>query len=270
MKVPRLIVSDVDGTLIDGSEHITEDFRRLASMIEEYNIPFTLASGRCYSELERFITSLQVDLPVIANNGTSAYLKGKELWAQHINPLHVKEAIHFADKLDMVIIMCDGVKETAYRHNAYIQNQIDTFQRYNHFHIPLKEEWPHLKLQKLLIIDPQKNGRIDQVIEQLEPYMDDLNVVQYDARSIDIMPKNCTKSSGITKLSNMLGIDATEMMTIGDAKNDIEMVSAAGIGVAVANASNSLKQRADYICKNNNVLGVIEAIEKFYLQHNLQ
>ena len=126
---PKLIISDVDGTLIDHSEVMATDFKRLARMIKEHNIPFTLASGRCYSELKPFISSLNIDLPIIANNGAGAYRREETLWGYHMNSLHVRAAIEYADKLDMVIIMGNGIVERAYRHNAYIQNQIDRFKR---------------------------------------------------------------------------------------------------------------------------------------------
>ena len=52
----------------------------------------------------------------------------------------------------MLSLTSDGLTDTAYRHNAYIQRQIEKFGRYNRFHIPLEHEWEDLKIQKLLLI----------------------------------------------------------------------------------------------------------------------
>ncbi len=262
----KLIISDVDGTLIDNTEQTSAEFDTLADLTKKHKLPLTLASGRCFTELQMFKERLSIDMPLIVNNGAGAILNGKSIWDNYINPLHIKEAILCADKMNMAIVFGDGISEKAYKYNAYIQNQINKFSRYNHFYIPLESEWPSLKIQKVLIIDPEKEGRIDLVIEKLKPYQDSLSIVRYNSRSVDIMPKNTTKASGILKLIEILGIDAKNVMAIGDAQNDIEMLSTVGLGVAVENAHEELKKCADYTCKNKNVKGVIEAIERFYLK----
>ena len=148
--------------------------------------------------------------------------------------------------------------------HAYIQRQIEKFGRYNRFHIPLEHEWEDLKIQKLLLIDPEKPGRIDEVLKHLEPYKEHLNIVQYDARSADIMAKDSNKAMGIINVAKALQIELANVMAVGDAQNDIEMIQQVGQGVAVANAKDELKQHADYVCENNNAAGVLEAVNKFY------
>lgn len=263
----KLIISDVDGTLIDQTETQTNDLRTLEQIIKTNHIPFTLASGRCPNMLSPFIKQLDVHLPVIVNNGASALTQEKVIWSDFMNPLHLKKAILDANAMNMVIIMGDGRDEVAYRHNAYVQNQIDKFGRYNKFFIPLERDWPNLKLQKVLIIDPETSGRIDMIIEILSPFAQHLNIVRYNSRSIDIMPKRASKGQALVRLAGTLNIDVKEIMAIGDAQNDIEMLRVAGVGVAVGNAVIELKQIADYVCTASNALGVIEAIERFYLHY---
>lgn len=259
----KLVVCDVDGTLINQSETITESLNTLRDYIAAKEIPFTLASGRCMSMLKDFIELLNIRMPVIANNGATAIIGDGALWDDYIDPMKLKPAILSANDMDMVIIMGDGRSEVAYRHNAYIQNQIEKFGRYNHFHIPLDSEWPNLKLQKTLIIDPEKPGKIDKVIELLKPNESELNIVRYNDRSVDIMPKMASKGQALDRLTKHLGINMSEVMTIGNDKNDIEMIRAAGIGVAVGNASDDLKKEADYVCEAENALGVLEALNHF-------
>ena len=243
----KLVVCDVDGTLINQTETVTDSLLALKDCIAAKNVPFTLASGRCLSMLKDFTALLNVRMPVIANNGATAIAGESSLWDDFIDPMKLKPAILLANDMDMVIIMGDGRSEVAYRHNAYIQNQIEKFGRYNRFHIPLDSEWPELKLQKILIIDPEKPGKIDRVIELLKPYEDELNIVRYNDRSVDVMPKTASKGQALERLTKRLGIDMSEVMAIGDDKNDIDMIRKAGIGVAVGNASDDLKGEADYV-----------------------
>ena len=80
---------------------------------------------------------------------------------------------------------------------------------------------------------------------------------------IEIMPKGVNKASSLALLCRRLGIAQSEVMACGDNTNDAEMVSWAGTGVAVANAIDSLKKAASYVCQAERSLGVAEAIEKF-------
>lgn len=260
----QLIISDVDGTLIDQTEQISEAFSELSDKVRKHKIPFTIASGRCYDQLKAFIEHFDIHLPVVVNNGAGAVQDGKLIWSNLVDPMMLKEAMLCADQMDMVIVTSDGLTDIAYRHNAYIQNQIEKFGRFNRFHIPLEHEWKELKIQKLLLIDPQKPGRIDKVLKCLEPYKEYLNIVQYDARSADIMAKDSNKAMGIIQVAKALNIDLEHIMAIGDAKNDVEMIKQVGKGIAVANAHEELKKHAYYVCENKNAAGVLEAVNKFY------
>ena len=260
----QLIISDVDGTLIDQTEEISQAFNELSEKVKAEKIPFTIASGRCYSELKAFIEHFNIQLPVVVNNGAGGVQNGKLIWSNLVDPFMVKEAMLCADRMDMVVVTSDGLTDTAYRHNAYILRQIEKFGRYNRFHIPLEHEWEDLKIQKLLLIDPEKPGRIDEVLKHLEPYKEHLNIVQYDARSADIMAKDSNKAMGIINVAKALQIELANVMAVGDAQNDIEMIKQVGQGVAVANAKDELKQHADYVCENKNAAGVLEAVNKFY------
>lgn len=260
----KLIVSDIDGTLIDTNEELKEEFHKLKSFVKENNIPFTLATGRCYDEVHDFINEFEVDLPIVVNNGAGAVKDGDFLWETTMKASILRQAIEYADELDMVIVTSDGISNKSYRHNDYIRNQIEKFGRYEEIYKPEGGEWDTANIQKLLIIDPLPEGRIDSVLEKLEPYKDMLNIVKYNDRSVDIMPASTNKAEGVLNIARILNIDLKNIMAIGDAKNDIEMINMVGVGVAVSNADPKLKEVADYVCDYPNAGGVLQAIKKFY------
>lgn len=264
-KVPKLILCDVDGTLIDATQAITPAFDELKALIQDYGLSFSLASGRSLEQIQMYMDKLEIASPVIINNGGGARLKGEPLWDEYLPPLCVKEAVRVANTMDMAIFMCYGDSETVYRHNAYIQREIDEFGRYNHFYIPLESEWPDLKLERVMLTDPQKPGRIDEVLPALLPYSDQLEIIRYDDRHVDVMKKGVSKGNAIRRLAEVLQISTKDIMVIGDGANDVEMLKEAGIGVAVGNAKDSLKKAADYVCQMKNTMGVIEAIRHFCL-----
>lgn len=260
----NLIVSDIDGTLIDTDETLKEDFHKLKDFVKTNNIPFTLATGRCYNEVKEFLNEFEVDFPVVVNNGAGAIKNGELIWENTMKASILKKAIECADELEMVIVTSDGISNRSYRHNDYIRNQIEKFGRYEEIYRPSEDEWDSAEIQKLLIIDPLQEGRIDVVLEHLEPYKDLLNIVKYNDRSVDIMPAATNKAQGLINIAKLLNIDVNHIMAVGDAKNDIEMLNTVGVGVAVSNADNKLKEVADFVCDFPNAGGVLQAVKKFY------
>ncbi|MDE7221119.1 MAG: Cof-type HAD-IIB family hydrolase [Oscillospiraceae bacterium] len=260
---PQLVICDVDGTLIDPTEQITPYFDELAQLLQENQVRFSIASGRCYDQLLPYIQKLDIREPVIINNGGGARQNGEALWDELFEARLVREAILAADKLDMAIFMCGGNSELAYRHNAYIQRDIDNFGRYNHFHIPLASEWETLRFEKVMITDPEKPGQVERILPYLEPYRDLLQVYQYDSRHLDIMKAGITKGGAIARLAKRLGIAPENIMAIGDSLNDVEMLREVGTGVTVGNAKEEVKRQADHVCQAAYTAGVVEAVRRF-------
>ena len=79
------------------------------------------------------------------------------------------------------------------------------------------------------------------------------------------MHKTSDKGAGVQALAERLGINASEVITMGDAGNDHHMLKYAGLGIAMGNATEETKAIADYITDTNNNSGVARAIEKFVL-----
>lgn len=81
----------------------------------------------------------------------------------------------------------------------------------------------------------------------------------------ETMPKGTTKATGLARLTEKLAIKPEEIMALGDANNDIEMLEFAGLGVAMGNSDDHVKELADYVTDSNDQGGVATAIEKFIL-----
>jgi len=79
------------------------------------------------------------------------------------------------------------------------------------------------------------------------------------------MPLGTTKASALSRLAEILDIQASEIMAMGDANNDIEMLEFAGLGIAMGNASDYVKSLADTVTASNEEDGVARAIEKYIL-----
>lgn len=264
----KLVISDVDGTIFDRKDTITDGLELLKEYIRDYKVPFSLASGRCYKDLKKLVEYLNLDLPVIVNNGGGIVQHGKVLWEKNLNRESVREAVEFADSCGMFVAIYDSLHEVVYRHNAYVQTYIDRFQKdYTYLLKPDEvlsdEKWSALTIQKILFIDPQKPGRIQAVIDKMN--LSGLAVVKYDSRSADVMSEGCDKQSAVERLSSMLKTALNEIAAIGDNENDIKMMKVVGQSCAVANATDSLKQKTAYVCQENGAAGVAEVVQRFYI-----
>ena len=109
-----------------------------------------------------------------------------------------------------------------------------------------------------------KRAEADKLLAELK-LIKGIYVTSAGKNSIEIMKDGVNKCSGVKELAAMHGIDMKNVMTLGDYNNDMPMIRAAGLGVAMGNALDDVKACADYVTDTNDHDGVAKAIEKFVL-----
>ena len=108
---------------------------------------------------------------------------------------------------------------------------------------------------------------LDQQIEKIPAqFKADYEVIKTRSNLLEFMPKGVTKAFGLDHLAQYLGMTSDEVMALGDEENDLSMIEYAGMGVAMANAVEKVRQAADYITLSNEQDGVAKAVEKFVLK----
>ena len=127
---------------------------------------------------------------------------------------------------------------------------------------------------KLLVMDPDTDKLTNEVRPKLQALADrnQASVTQAIPTMLELLPEGCSKALGVEKLCDALGIDPTrELLAIGDAENDVEMLKLAAIGVAVNNACTIAKEAADVTMpESNDEGGAGAAMERFSpLRHYL-
>lgn len=260
----QLIVCDVDGTLIGTDRTEPKELDILAEWIERYQLPFTIASGRIPSRIEGLVKRLHLKLPVIGCNGACALQGDDYLWNDFLPAECLKEGIETADRLGMSVVFTDGKKEWAYRKTPWVRDLMENYGRYDGIWKPEGKEWETIQMQKVLIAGGKREGG-ELVLKKLLPYKEVLNLVQYEDGVLDITTKSSDKGTGVKRLAKLLHIPAQNIMAIGDHKNDMGMIQFAGIGAAVGNGTEELKQCADYVCNKELAAGVLEAVRAFCL-----
>lgn len=122
----------------------------------------------------------------------------------------------------------------------------------------------HFPVAKCLIVgDPERLAILEK--EMYEHLKDRMGVFRSEPYFLELVPKGIDKAQSLAVLLKEIGMTKEEMIAIGDGFNDLSMIKYAGLGVAMANAQEVVRQNADYITLSNEEDGVAAVVEKFIL-----
>lgn len=267
----KLVCMDMDGTLLGENFTIPEDNIRAIKEGISKGIKMALVTGRPFNAMKYFKNILGDEILVISTNGT--YFKVKDY--EYKKPIS-NEQIEIIYKI--------GEKYGLTRHYKGAKKVIANSR--------LWEDHPYFKINKdlsdedkIVIIEDAEledvfnnnNEEMTKCIllsddleaiamakEELRQY-DILEVVSSNSKNIEVMPAGTSKATAISELIKVLGITREEVICIGDNENDLSMIEYAGLGVAMENAEDFVKEKADYITDTNLNAGVAKVIDKFVL-----
>ena len=260
----KLIVSDLDGTLLNSDVQITQ---RTLCAIQRYQSLgglFTYATGRSEESTRKIAEQTGIKIPGIVLNGAKvvSHLDGYVIFETFLDGESTKKAFAAFRKLHKnVIIYRDDT-----RYIAEFTEVIDKYlQRVRHG-VTLIENIDQVigdgsGIRKLLVIDPAQEEEL--IVNTAKPiFGDNYNCIKSDPEYYEFLAPGTSKGCALAALTEHLQIKLSETAAIGDHLNDISMIEAAGLGVAVANAEREVLATADYITESNNEDGVASLIEK--------
>ena len=260
----KLIVTDMDGTLLRSDHTLNPEFHKIYQQLKENNITFVPASGRQYYSIISYFADIKDELAIIAENGTFVTYKGNEVFVDELDFSVVKEIIEEVRKIDGANIVLAG------KNAAYVESKDNTFIEYykNYY---AKNEWvddltkiENEQFIKIAINHPK--GTEEHVYKNVlafEKY--GLKVVVSGEVWLDIMNKKSNKGVALETLMKKLNISSEEIMVFGDFMNDLEMLNLAKYSFAIQNAHPIVKNAANFLAPSNDDDGVLQTI-KNYLQ----
>ncbi|MBE1446998.1 Cof-type HAD-IIB family hydrolase [Paenibacillus sp. OAS669] len=255
-----LLVSDMDGTLLDSSKSISEENRSAIERFVAEGGIFTLATGRIAGSVKRFADVLPIGAPAILYNGSVIYdfSMDKVVWQRTLDRtvMPVLEQVMRQYPEIGVEVYC-GSDPFFLRENRMTEHH----RRMENFRRPLTEDMHQLTdpwLKVLLAWEPE---RLDEVEIYVQQFSDHFTWVRSDDKYLEILPAETTKGHALEELMSMTGIERSRCIAMGDHLNDLEMLRRAGVGVAVANAHPSLVEVSNRSCKHHNEHAVADVIE---------
>lgn len=270
----KLIVSDLDGTLLNSKKHIPERNIIALKKALEKGIHVSIATGRNYYSAKRYIDELGLDVPVILQNGALIYLpfENKILYESPLPSKIAKELIMHAREMDLDYILYSHFldEKDMYmdkKHRGNFSKYIEQNNwRLNFVDDVLKYITKDTVAEVVLMGNESKIWKIN---EKINKKYSDYSVVKtsvIDGWSfIEFFGKGTSKENALMFLLKYFNVKPSEVMFLGDSYNDIGVMEIVGFPVAMENACDEIKEKAKFVTISNNDGGVGFAIEKFVL-----
>tara|TARA_B110000046_G_scaffold185695_2_gene228652 strand:+ start:649 stop:1455 length:807 start_codon:yes stop_codon:yes gene_type:complete len=257
----KLVVSDMDGTLLNSKGEVSQQFFTLFKELKKRNIHFCAASGRQHNSIVDKLSIIKNDIYVIAENGGIAK-KGDEVFLS--NFLEPEKAL----KLIPVLREIEGANMVLCCNDAaFIESKderfIGLFQEYYHSFEVVENL---MEIPKTTPVFKIAIYHFNSSEEFIYPVIKDLNnevLLKVSGQNwLDISDKKANKGNALREVQKLLNITKEETMVFGDYHNDIEMMQEADFTFAMKNAHSDIKKLANYSTESNDDFGVERILEK--------
>ncbi|GMB02135.1 Cof-type HAD-IIB family hydrolase [Pelosinus sp. IPA-1] len=272
----KLVCIDVDGTLLNSKHKITERTKEVILKAHKLGVHIVISTGRMYTDAEYYSNLIGVKSPVIASNG--AFIKEKdndaviykdilgeslsldllEMFRRHdITPYYcTPHKFYYGNFMFKLFYLASKILGT--RSNKLDVQYVYSWEQWKRV---LHNEKENIVKSEIIYRDPTS---IYELRDELKK-MDELEIVDSSKYNIEITRKGVSKGKAVERLALLYDVKREEIMAIGDSENDVSMIEYAGIGIAMGNAEDAVKQKANYITDSNDNEGVANAINKFVL-----
>ncbi|MBU5439091.1 Cof-type HAD-IIB family hydrolase [Tissierella sp. MSJ-40] len=265
----KILALDLDGTLLNKKHEVSAKNREMIEKIKEKGIKIILLSGREPGSVKYYSEQLGLEEILSGfNGGIITDNKGEKIYFnQCLQEELAKETIFLSEKMNMCNVVFIGNK-------LYTQDKKDsrfkTFEKYTLVSIEevgclstfLEKNKLWSNINKILLTDDNKI--LNECKDILEEKVDNGLTMQFSLPFfLEIFSKDISKGGALEEISKLYKVNKEEIIAIGDGENDITMIQYAGLGVAMDNAPENVKEIADFITLSNEEDGVSSVIKKF-------
>jgi hypothetical protein len=259
----RLVVTDMDGTLLDDDKRIPEGLWPMLAALRERGVLFSPASGRQYATLARQFADVAEGMVFIAENGTYVVRDGEELSSDPLRPAVAAGVARTARRLvadgaDVGAVVCG-------KRAAYVERTDEAFlAEVRQYYVE------HRVVEDVTAVDDDmiKVALYDfgsaehSTFPALDAFAAAHQVVVSGEHWVDVMNRTANKGAALRGLQRELGVTPAQTMVFGDYLNDLEMLDAAEWSFAMANAHPEVVRHARYLAPSNNENGVLRTIAR--------
>ncbi len=257
----KLVVSDVDGTLLTHDKVLTQGVKAAVDRLHTAGIGFTIVSSRPTIGMGFLIEPLAITLPIGAFNGSSIVDINLKPIEQHLIESDVAQrSLDVLDAFGVDIWLFSNAR-------WYTRNPDGEYVAHEQRAIKadptiVGDLTPHLAEACKIVgasSDPELLGRCEAAMK--EAVGREATAVRSQIYYLDVTPPGHDKGTFVDAMIRQLGISAAEVATIGDMENDLPMFARSGVSFAMGNAADGIKQRATHVTDSNEREGFARAIE---------
>lgn len=270
----KLLCLDMDGTLLDKENNISERNKGAIEKAVEKGVKVAICTGRVFTSAYYYSDILGIKTPIIASNG--AYIREKDrdeviyknvlsiAQCRRIESILKANDFYFHFNTTSAILTAKLLYSSEFYAKAN-KSLAENMQ----IKINVIDDWEKTfeqndgEIVKCIAID-KDNVKLNKVKNEIIN-LGDFEVVSSWDNNFEIMNKSVSKGHAVQVLANYYDIDKESIICIGDSENDLPMIKLAGLGIAMGNAPDYVKNQADYVTDTNSNHGVAKAIEKFIL-----
>lgn len=253
MKTVKMVVTDMDGTLLNSNHEVSQRFYAVFKKLKQKNIIFVAASGRPFYSITKKLDAIKDDIIIVAENGGLVIENEKILLSNVIT----------TDKLLDLYNLVSTIKNTypifCTKNKAYILRAPDElvtiFSEY-YSEYTLIDAFEDIKDDVLKIALYHSQNSEKHIYPYVKNLKTEFNVVVSGTNWVDISNANTNKGNAIQLLQKHLKIKQSQTMAFGDYNNDLEMLKCAKYSYAMANAHPNVKAIASFETKSNDNFGV--------------
>ncbi|GAB1763791.1 Cof-type HAD-IIB family hydrolase [Priestia aryabhattai] len=240
----KLIALDMDGTLLNNQQEISEENRAAIAKAQEQGVHVVLSTGRSLLTCREYAQSLQLSSYLITVNGSEIWDESGQLVERKlIDASHIEKMWNLTQehKLNFWAVTTDKVWRDEFPEDIASQ------------------EW--LKFG----YDIPDDALREEVLKQIAG-ISDFEISNSSLTNLEINALGINKAKGIMTVCERLDISMDEVIAMGDSLNDMAMIEAAGCGIAMGNAQEAVKEAADWVTDTNVNNGVAKAISHWVLK----
>ncbi|MBU2700053.1 Cof subfamily protein (haloacid dehalogenase superfamily) [Sporomusaceae bacterium BoRhaA] len=274
----KLVCIDVDGTLLNNKHKITKRTKEILLKAHKLGIHIVISTGRIYTDAEYYSDLIGVKSPVIASNGAfikernnneviykdvlgeSLSLELLKIFHKHrINPYFCTPYKFYYGNI-MFKLFNVATKILGGRSNKIDIEYVYSWKRWQKV---LYKEKDNIVKCEIIYRNPSLINELRKELKNIK----ELEIVDSSKYNIEITRKGISKGKAVAMLASFYNLKREEIISIGDSENDLSMIEYAGMGIAMGNALDSVKRKADYITNSNDNDGVANAINRFVLEN---
>lgn len=260
----KMVATDIDGTILKWSFEYSDEVKKCIKKLKANGVKVVLVTGRMHCAALGIAKELGIDTPIVSYQGgmIKEFSKCDDvLFRNDMDSEKAVEIIDWAHENNVHInLYMDDV--------LYVEEDSETIRKYTDarfidYHVCKFDKLKIKNVNKILAIDFQNPERVTGWVNDLSKMYPDLYIIKSTPYFCEIAAKNATKGRAVEFLQKKWGLKKEEILAIGDQDNDIELLKAGGIAVAMGNATETLKACADYITDTVDNDGWAKAVEKF-------